>query len=101
MDEFYTLTLGYPPDEKFGLTAETRKTARSVPYNIAEGRFRRGAAEYHHGVSIALGSVGELWTQALIAGRRKYITPATQSDAEARLAEVACMLRALEMALRR
>ena len=30
----------YPGDERYGLTAETRKTARSIPYNIAEGHKR-------------------------------------------------------------
>ena len=33
--EIYRLTRNYPSDERYGLTAETRKTSRSVPYNIA------------------------------------------------------------------
>ncbi len=43
--EVHRLTKNYPSDEKYGLTAETRKTSRSIPYNIAEGHKRRSTAD--------------------------------------------------------
>jgi len=49
----------YPGDERYGLTAETRKTARSIPYNIAEGHKRPTTADYIRFLGIAAGSVGK------------------------------------------
>ena len=43
-------------------TSELRKTARSVPYNIAEGHQRRTTVEYLRLLDIASGSRGELET---------------------------------------
>ena len=63
--EIYRLTKNYPSDERYGLTAETRKTSRSVPYNIAEGHKRSTTADYIRFLSISQGSVGELETQLL------------------------------------
>jgi four helix bundle protein len=70
--EIYRLTNDYPSHEKYGLTAETRKTSRSVPYNIAEGHKRGSTAEYIRFLGIAAGSNGELETQLLLAGRLGY-----------------------------
>ena len=56
--EVYRLTAGYPDHEKYGLTAETRKTVRSVPYNIAEGHRRRSTADFIRFLRIAAGSNG-------------------------------------------
>ena len=44
--EVYRLTKNYLSHERYGLTAETRKTSRSIPYNIAEGHKRGSTAEY-------------------------------------------------------
>ena len=67
--DVYRLTKNYPSHERYGLTAETRKTSRSVPYNIAEGHKRASTAEYIRFLGIAVGSAGELETQLLLAGR--------------------------------
>jgi len=70
--EVYRLTNNYPSGEKFGLSAESRKTSRSIPYNIAEGYKRRSTAEYIRFLLIAAGSDGELETQLLLASRLGY-----------------------------
>jgi len=57
--QIYHLTKKYPSDERYGLTAETRKTARSIPYNIAEGHKRPTTADYIRFLGIAAGSVGK------------------------------------------
>ena len=99
VDRSYELTKSYPAEERFDLTAETRKTARSVPYNIAEGKMRLTSKDFRRHVSIALGSLGELQTQILIAGRRKYLGLETVAALEKEIEEVGRMLRGLERAL--
>ncbi len=68
----YRITDNYPTHERYGLTAETRKTSRSVPSNIAEGHKRGSTAEYVRFLRIAAGSAAELETQLLLASRLGY-----------------------------
>jgi four helix bundle protein len=63
----YTVTQGFPADERFGLSQQMRRAAVSVPSNIAEGAARCGKREFSNFVSIARGSLSELETQCLIA----------------------------------
>ena len=42
----YELTIGYPNSELYGLVVHTRKTAVSIPSNIAEGRRRGSRKDY-------------------------------------------------------
>jgi len=95
VDRSYELTKSYPAEERFDLTAETRKTARSVPYNIAEGKMRLTSKDFRRHVR----SLGELQTQILIAGRRKYLGLETIAALEKEIEEVGRMLRGLERAL--
>jgi len=93
--EVYRLTRHYPSHEMYGLTAETRKTSRSVPYNIAEGHKRGSTAEYIRFLGIAAGSASELETQLLLAGRLGYHQKNSPDAAFALHAEVERMLDAL------
>lgn len=63
----YTLTSGFPPTEKFGMTSQINKASISIPSNIAEGSSRRSARDYYRFLEIALGSCFEIETQLLIA----------------------------------
>lgn len=65
--EIYRVTRAFPAEEKFGLTAQLRRAAVSIPSNIAEGHNRVGAAEFRRFVSIARGSVAEVETQIAVA----------------------------------
>jgi four helix bundle protein len=67
--EIYQLTRAFPADERFGLTAQMRRAAVSVPSNIAEGHARRTTGECIQFISIAEGSLAELDTQLVIAIR--------------------------------
>ena len=69
----YTLTQTFPKEEVFGLTAQMRRAAVSIPSNIAEGAARRGAREFAQFLNIARGSLSELETQLLIATDLGYI----------------------------
>jgi len=69
----YRVTSGFPPAERFGLTAQMRKAAVSVASNIAEGT-RHRLPGYISRITIALGEHAELETQALVAERLGYLT---------------------------
>jgi len=98
--EIYRLTRNYPSDERYGLTAETRKTSRSVPYNIAEGHKRSSTADYIRFLAIAAGSVGELETQLLLASRLRYLKNDTAAAVLALHAEVERMMDSLIRSLK-
>jgi four helix bundle protein len=63
----YGLTASFPGDERFGLTSQIRRSAVSVPSNIAEGHARNANAEMIRFSGIALGSIAEIETQLLLA----------------------------------
>jgi four helix bundle protein len=99
VDRVYDLTELYPPDERFRLIYETRKSARSIPANLAEGKKRASEKEFRYFVSIASGSLAELHTQLLIASRRKYMPMTTLPSMEADIDEIGKMIFGLERAL--
>lgn len=70
--ETYRLTEAFPPKEMYGLQSQMRRAAVSVPSNIAEGQARPVRAGLNH-LSIALGSLAEVDTQAEVAIRLKYL----------------------------
>ena len=63
----YRLTQGFPREEMFGITAQLRRAAVSIPSNIAEGQGRLNTREFRHFLSIARGSNFEVQTQMEIA----------------------------------
>lgn len=69
----YQSTKAFPKEELYGLVSQLRRTAVSVPSNIAEGFGRRYNKEYRQFLHIALGSCAELTTQVIIAERLKYV----------------------------
>jgi four helix bundle protein len=95
VEDVYDLSRSLPSDERFGLAMQMRRSAISIPSNLAEGfrRWRRQA--YCNHVSIALGSQGELETQIEIAVRLKYVTPGRAAVALQRTEEVGKMLSGL------
>ena len=94
----YDVTGRYPFNERFGLAAHTRRSAVSIPSNIAEGYNRRSRSEYIRHLDIAYASTAELETQ-LIAAQRLDFLPA-QARVLSQLAEVERMLAALRRSLR-
>jgi len=75
--EVYKSTADFPSEEKFGLTSQIRRSAVSIPSNIAEGAGRNSTKEFLHFMSIANGSAYELQTQLIISNRLNLISEET------------------------
>jgi four helix bundle protein len=73
-EKVYILTKSFPADEKYGLISQMRRSAASIPSNIAEGSSRRSQKEFQHYLSISLGSAFELGTQLELSNRLKMIS---------------------------
>ncbi|XOV66233.1 MAG: four helix bundle protein [Fluviicola sp.] len=65
----YDLLKTLPEKEKFNLSSQIRRSAISIPSNIAEGYGRRLTKSFTHFLNIALGSLYELETQIEIIKR--------------------------------
>ena len=59
--QIYEITRIFPTDERFGLVAQMRRAAVSIPSNIAEGQARRTTGEFIHFISHAEGSLAPNW----------------------------------------
>jgi four helix bundle protein len=73
VEDVYALSKTFPKEEIYGLQSQLRRSAVSIPSNIAEGFARIHNKEYRNSLYIALGSCAELTTQIIIASRLKYI----------------------------
>jgi len=71
--EIYSITSNFPKEELYGLTGQIRRSAISIPSNIAEGCARQTEKETSQFLHISLGSLAELETQLIIAKELKYI----------------------------
>ena len=89
------MTDSFPVRERFVLSAQTRKSAISIPSNIAEGFCRKSLPTYINHLKIALGSEGELFTQLEIGKRLRYASAADVDRRLRDLSEVGRMMRGL------
>jgi len=67
--DVYKATSSFPSDERFGLISQSRRSAVSIPSNIAEGAGRNSKKEFSNFLGIANGSSYELQTQLVIYTR--------------------------------
>jgi four helix bundle protein len=72
--EVYKVTANFPKEEKYNLISQTRRSAVSIPSNIAEGAGRNSNNEFIHFLGIANGSSYELQTQLMISNRLELIS---------------------------
>jgi four helix bundle protein len=65
--EIYRVTASFPLEERYGLVSQLRRSAASVPANIAEGRGRKSEREFARYLDIAAGSASETEYHILLA----------------------------------
>ena len=90
--DIYQHTCCFPDDERYGLTAHLRKSASSIPSNIAEGCGREGEKEFARFLSIAAGSASETEYQLLLAKDLGYMEPDLHSRLNEQVNDVKRML---------
>ena len=93
--DLYKHTRNFPSDERFGLTAHLRRSASSIPSNIAEGCGREGEREFARFLSIAAGSASESEYQLLLARDLGYLQSDTHQKLDDQVNQVKRMLNSL------
>jgi len=95
----YRATDVFPKSERFGLTSQMRRSALSIPSNVAEGYGRKTTPEYVRSLYIAYGSTCELETQLLLSGDLGYLDKESLSGLQRDIREVERMMKALIQSL--
>lgn len=91
----YRITKDFPKEELYGLTCQIRRSAMSIPTNIAEGCGREGATELARFLQIAMGSSSELEYQLLLSRDLGFLSSEVYSSLQADLEEIKQMLSSL------
>jgi four helix bundle protein len=95
----YRLTQSFPSAEKFGLIAQMRRAAVSIPSNLAEGQARHTTGEFIQFISHAEGSVAELDTQLILSIELEFCDASSATLAFELLGELRRMLNVLRRKL--
>lgn len=99
--DVYRYTAVFPKTEAYGLTAQLRRSASSIPANIAEGCGRNSDAEFARFVRISLGSAVELEYHLLLSRDVGFVEEDTYNRLSARTRRVQGMLAGLNHTLKR
>ncbi|RZJ46420.1 MAG: four helix bundle protein [Brevundimonas sp.] len=100
VETVYRLSVNWPSHELYGLVSQARRASVSVPANIAEGAGRKSTGEFIQFVGIARGSLAELETLLVVAGRLDYLEREALEHLLTDIAEVGRMLSGLMQSLR-
>lgn len=95
VEEVYRIIRLLPPDEKYALADQIKRSAVSIPSNIAEGRGRNSDREFLRFLNIANGSAYELETQLIICQRLGYMRTEQLQKAFRLCNEICRMLNAI------
>ena len=98
--DIYRAVRTFPKDEMYGLTSQLRRSAVSVPANIAEGCARGSEAELRHFLQIAMGSASEVEYYVLLAHELGYLGESQYETLSSRVTEVKRMLTSFVQKLR-
>ncbi|MCK3683170.1 four helix bundle protein [Maribellus sp. YY47] len=71
--DIYQTSQNFPTEELYGLTSQMKRSAVSIPSNIAEGSGRNSDKDFSRFLDISLGSSFELETQIIIAHKLSFI----------------------------
>lgn len=72
--EVYKATQTFPSAEMYGLVSQMRRSAVSIPSNMAEGYGRNSTGDYKRFLHIAVGSLFELQTQLDVSLNINYLS---------------------------
>jgi four helix bundle protein len=100
-ESIYRVSAGMPREELYGLTSQMRRASVSIPANIAEGQGRWTDGEFRNQLSVAHGSIRELETHAMLAGRLHYLKSDQVQQLLAQAAEVGRLVTGLANSLKR
>lgn len=93
--KLYTETKSWPKEEVYGLTSQIRRSAVSVPSNIAEGYGRNSTGDYIRFLQIASGSLYEFQTQLEISVQLNYLSEEKYVEINSLSIEIEKMLSSL------
>ena len=93
--EIYKISKLLPKEEIYGISDQLRRSAVSIPSNIAEGQSRNSTKEFIQFLSIARGSLAELETQLLICIKVNMLSEDNIAEAQNITTEVGKMIKGL------
>ena len=93
--DVYRVTKDFPKEEMYGLVAQMRRAAVSIPSNVAEGFNRKHNPEYRQLLYVALGSCAELETQIEVAHDLDFLSVDDRDNVLEQLDHESRMLRNL------
>jgi four helix bundle protein len=99
--EIYKATADFPQSEKFGLVAQLRRAAVSIPSNIAEGFGRKSKQDFARFCQIAVGSLFEVQTQVIVAKNINYLSEKKCQEIFDRSREIERMISSFILSLRK
>jgi four helix bundle protein len=95
----YRITQTFPKEELYGLTAQLRRAAVSIPSNVAEEQGRKSKAEFRHFLHNAAGSLMEVETQLTIAAVLGYVSHQREAELLAQTNELGRILNGLILSM--
>ena len=98
--KIYKITACFSQNEKFGLVSQMRRSAISIPSNIAEGAARNSKKEFINFLHIAQGRNAELETQLIISQNLGLIDSANNEVLLQELEEISKMIIGLQRSLK-
>ena len=89
----------FPPDERFGLCAQVRRSAVSVAANIVEGCARKTTREYLQFINISTGSAAETAYLIEVSNRLGFLKPDPHKFLSSRYTQLVKELKKLLISL--
>lgn len=86
--DVYQSTADFPKEEKYGLISQMRRSAVSIPSNIAEGAGRNSDKEFCHFLSVSHASSFELETQIIVSEKLNLLTKELSTELCSKITEV-------------
>lgn len=95
----YRITANFPKSELYGITSQIRRSASSIPANIAEGHSRNTTKQYINFLSIANGSLAETRYFIILAHDLNYMNDEEYNELEAKSMGIRKMINATMFSL--